>query len=397
LTQLGYFDGRRLSDQAISWNANVEGADGVLTIDDLDLKLGESDVNGSVHFTYTEGDVPRLDIDIYSESIVLSPLLEEQETEYVAEPVFADGRLIPNIALPFDAMRKLDAAVNLKIGEFNRDLLHMENVDLAIELRDGVFDVQNFSYEGYSGWLKARGKIGPADGAGRVSLELVARNFESRIFETDPDHAMTGDIDIKLDSTGVDTRAIAGSLTGMILVNARGGRLANSQTLQAIYGDVLTEIVHVINPFYKADPYTDIRCAVFAVNIDDGQMSSAPVSFVSTDMILLSLKSTVDLKSEAIDVNIEMRPQKRLKISSGEIFNPFVEVVGTLAAPRLAVDEAGVLISGGAAAATGGLSILARVAWDRLSRSKQPCIDAAIQGKEALADRLPGLGEGLSR
>jgi hypothetical protein len=183
----------------------------------------------------------------------------------------------------------------------------------------------------------------------------------------------------------------------MIFVDAHGGRLANSQPLQAIYGDALTEIVHVINPYYKVDPYTNIRCAVFAVIIDDGQMLTAPVSFISTELIRLSLKFAVDLKSEVIDVSIEMRPQKRLKISSGEIFNPFVKVVGTLAAPRLAVDEAGVLVSGGAAAATGGLTILARMAWDRLSRSEEPCIDVAIQGKEALADRLPGLGEGLSR
>ena len=63
-------------------------------------------------------------------------------------------------------------------------------------------------------------------------------------------------------------------------------------------------------------------------------------------------------------------------------------VVGTLAAPRLAVDAKGTLITGGAAVATGGLSLLARATWDRLVRSKTPCETAAKQGMEALQDRF---------
>lgn len=387
LTQLGSYDGRRLRDQGVSWNVIFAGGGGVLAVEDLSLTLGESDVNGSIRFT--DGSVPTLDMDIRSESIAFGPLLEEVETENVSEPVLTDGRLIPNIVVPFDAMRKLNASVKLSIGEFNRDSLHMRDVDLAIELRDGVFEVQNAGYDAYSGWVRARGKVEPADGAGRVSLELVARNFEPRIWATDPDFAMTGDIDIKLDSTGLDTRTLAGNATGMILVDARGGRLTNNQALQAVYGGVLSEILNVINPFYKADPYTDIRCVVLALALDDGQVASAPVSFIATDKIRVTPTSTIDLKSEVIETTIKMRPQQGLKISTGEILNSFVRVTGTLAEPRLAVDEAGVLVSGGAAVATGGLSILAGMAWDRLSRSKDPCTDAADQSKEELADRFP--------
>jgi hypothetical protein len=61
-----------------------------------------------------------------------------------------------------------------------------------------------------------------------------------------------------------------------------------------------------------------------------------------------------------------------------------------MAAPRLAVDEQGALISGGAAVATGGLSILARAAWDRLNRSSDPCGDVATQALEALSGRFAG-------
>ena len=58
-----------------------------------------------------------------------------------------------------------------------------------------------------------------------------------------------------------------------------------------------------------------------------------------------------------------------------------------------AVDEKGVLVTGGAAVATGGLSVLARAAWDRLSRAGDACKNASDQGRKALAQRYPGLLE----
>jgi hypothetical protein len=324
---------------------------------------------------------------------VFGPLLEEKEVEYVAQPEFADGRLIPGIAVPFDAMRKLNALIDVDIREFGRGSLFMRNVDLVVELKDGVLDIQNASFDGHSGWIKARGTVDPAGGTGKVSLEIVARDFEARIFMADPDDAMRADIDIKLDSSGVDARSLASNATGVVFLDTRGGRLANSQALQAVYGDMLTEILNVINPFYEAEPYTDLECVVVALKIDDGIVTGAPNSFIGTDKIRLSPSSIIDLKTEAIDVSIRMTPQQGLQLSGGEIFNSFVKVTGTLAAPRLAVDEAGVLISGGAAVATGGLSILAKMAWDRLSRSPDPCVATAEQGKKLLADRFPDLGD----
>ena len=69
-----------------------------------------------------------------------------------------------------------------------------------------------------------------------------------------------------------------------------------------------------------------------------------------------------------------------------------------MAAPRLSVDEKGVLVTGGAAIATGGLSLLARGVWDRMSRSKTPCKDASETAIEELGDRFPDLAiEGLGR
>lgn len=389
LAQLGRFAGRRPRDQSITWDAKVTGKGGVLTIEDLDLKLGESDVNGFVRFT--KGEMPKLEIDIDSGSIVFGALLEEEEFEYDPEPEFNDGRLIPDMAIQFDVLKKLDASVDVNIGSLTRDALHIRNVELVVELQDGVLDVSNASFDGRAGRLKMRGKIEPAGGAGKASLELVARDFAFGLVEINRDVAMTGDIDIKLESTGADVRTLAGNLNGVVFADTRGGRMTNSRALHAIYGDTLTEIFSAINPFYKAEPSTNFKCVVISLEVVDGKFTSVPNSFFSTDKLRLTTKSSIDLKTERINLNVRSTPQRGLSISGAELFNPYLKIVGTLAAPRLAVDEAGVLVSGGAAVATGGLSVLAKATWDRLSRSREPCVDTAEKGRKALGDRFPDI------
>jgi hypothetical protein len=112
----------------------------------------------------------------------------------------------------------------------------------------------------------------------------------------------------------------------------------------------------------------------------------------------MAATTSVDLKSEKLQVNVRTTPERALSVSAGELVNPYVRVVGTLAAPRLAVDETGLLITGGAAVATGGLSILARGIWDRLSRAREPCGAASANAIEDLKDRFPDLViEGIER
>ena len=387
LSQLGHYGGRRPREQSIAISANVEGGGGVLNIENLNLKLDESDVNGSVR--YTKGDVPMLEVDIQSESIVVMPLFEKQEFTYDPEPEFDDGRLIPDIKIPFEALRKFNATLDIDVRNFVQDSLQMRNIDLRVDLRDGAVNVRNFSFDARYGWIKSRAKVEPADGVAIASLELVARDFSLGLKQSNSDHQMTGNLDVKLDSTGNDLRTLVGNLDGVVFIETRSGRIGNSRTLQAIYGDMLSEILSTINPFYKSSPYTDFDCIVLPLQIVDGSVTGNPSSHISTDKIRMTPKSVINLKTEKINMHIRTTPQRGLTISGGEILNPYIKVVGTLAAPRLAVDETGALVSGSAAVATAGLSILARAAWDRLSRSKDPCTDIATKGKEALGERFP--------
>ena len=207
---------------------------------------------------------------------------------------------------------------------------------------------------------------------------------------------MTGDIDITFESTGADLRTLLGNANGIVFADLRGGQMGKNRFLQALYGDVLDELLSAINPFSKTDPVTNLECIVIPLEIADGQVQSSPASFVSTDKVRITITPSLDLKTEKIDVQINTTPRKALGVSAGELVNPYIKVIGTLAAPRLAVNQKGLLVSGGTAVATGGISLLAKAAWDRLSRAGDPCKNATEQGQQALGDRFPDFA-GLPR
>ena len=396
LASLGTIDDRGFNDQPLSLFAHVVGGDGVLTVDQLVAKLGESDVSGFVQLQ--KGDVPHLEIDVRSDSLVFAPLLKEAEFEYAAEPKFDDGRLIPDVPIPFDAMRSINASIEVDIAELQRGPLFMKDIVFDAYLRDGTLEIPKAGFRARSGALLAKAKLGPVGDSGAATFELVARDFALGIAQTNLDLAMTSNIDIRLDSTGADLRTLLGNLDGMIFVDARGGRMTGNPMLDRLYGDLLQEIIGTINPFRQTDPYTDFECVVIPLQFDDGVLTSAPNAFISTSKIRIAASPSINFKTEDLRVAARTTPRRALSISAGELLNPYVQVIGTLAAPRLAVDEKGVLISGGAAIATGGLTLLARGLWDRLSRSGDPCGQSAARAIEELEGRFPELTvEGLEQ
>jgi uncharacterized protein involved in outer membrane biogenesis len=390
LASLGTWNGHALSEQALSIHAHVTTGDGVVEFEQLQARIGESDVNGYVRLE--EGDVPELKVNVYSEELVYKPfVVEPEEYEYEAEPEFEDGRLIPDIPMPFEAMRGLNASVDVDIGLLERGKLLLEDIELIATLQDGVLDISKAALKARSGALSSRARLDPADGAGAASIQLVARQLAFGISEQNVDLAMRGDLDINLRSTGTDLRALLGNANGEFFMDTRGGRVTNNRFIQAIYGDLLQEILTTINPFRQTDPYTDFRCIVVPLKFDDGKVTSAPNGFINTSKVRMAATTSLDLKSEKLQVAVRTTPERALSISAGELINPYVQVVGTLARPRLAVDETGLLITGGAAVATGGLTILARGIWDRLARSRNPCEDTSARAREELADRFPDI------
>lgn len=389
LAAIGQWNGRALNSQAFSWRGDVVGNANELRVGQLSAKLGDSDIAASV--LVQKGDIPNIEVNIRSALLKYTAILEEESNiDYQPEPDFADGRLIPDIAAPFDTFGQVNLSVDIEVEELQRGTLAMSDIRLQAKLRDGALAIENLSYRARAGRFSARGRLDPADG-GSASLQIVARDVAIGLAESSRDRVMTGDIDVNLEATGFDLRALLGSANGVVFIDTRGGRMPNNRFLHAMYGSLLDEILGTINPFRRSQEYTDYECMVLPMRFENGVATALPYAFVSTDKVRISLNPELNFATEEMLIDIRTRPRKALGVSAGEFLNPFIRVQGSMVAPRLAVDEQGVLISGGVAVATGGLSLLARAAWNRLSGGSDPCGKLSEKGRQELASLFPGI------
>ena len=160
-----------------------------------------------------------------------------------------------------------------------------------------------------------------------------------------------------------------------------------------LYGDFFGEVFTTVNPFAKQEPYTEIACYAVLLVVADGKLTANPGIVIQTDKMNIASLGTIDLVTEELDMNFRTASRGRIGLSAGAVINPYIKIAGTLASPKLMLDPKGTLVSGGAAVATLGLSILAKSAWDRAFRSKDPCGDAIAEAdkQEGKASRLFGI------
>ncbi len=138
-----------------------------------------------------------------------------------------------------------------------------------------------------------------------------------------------------------------------------------------------------MNPFAKEEPYTEIVCLAVLLKVQEGKLTTNPAIVIQTDKMNIASMGEIDLVTEKLDLNFRTASRGRIGLSAGQVINPYIKIAGTMASPKLTLDTKGTLVSGGAAVATLGLSILAKSAWDRAFRSEDPCGDAISEADKS--------------
>lgn len=377
LAQLGTYEGRRLRPQPLRLNATLSGDGERIVVDNLEAGIGVNHISGRL--TYQHATIPDLEFDLQSESLIHLPIFAAENDEQGDAPATDDGRVIPVVEIPFNALQHVNATFSFDIAKLQQDDMLAENVVIRGRLRDGTMNVENLQLDIHQGSIAGRGTVATLDSGGQVHLDVTARNLNHLGADLSPTHA---DIDLDITATGSDLRQLAKRTNGFVAVHSVGGEFARSAFLDRLYGGIADKLLDTINPLAKSGTTTKLECTVFLVDIVDGVIQGSPSTFLKTDKIRLLANTEVDLATEAISVAIRSRPSGNLTLLSiGEVMNPYLGIGGTLGDPRITFDEKGALIAGGAAVATSGLSIVAKGLWDRMKGAGDPCSDAAEQVK----------------
>lgn len=385
-------DAMKLDDQAYRIESSISGSGNTYQLEPLQVTAGKSDLSGTVQIQLAE--IPTIHTQLHSNYLHLPFLLPdlvalEEEVQPLPDNDTGAGieeysgqlsasefkeRIIPDTPLPLHMLRKVDGSLEYTAEEiFLREGVSALG-SLALELKAGKLSASKLAWDGSF-----------AKGRGLFTLDASSDNYPFQLSLEGERHPLllllAGEPDLdgesmykaRLSGEGHTLRKMASSLNGAIVFSGEGGRM-NNRGFDLIMGDLMDEIFSLLNPTTQTSPYTKVTCSAGAFTLNDGVMEAIPGFILSTKKLDWLSAGSIDLNTEILDLAISTRLRKGLGISAGRALTRYVKLGGTLANPRLALDKKGAAVSGGAAVATAGWSIVAEGMWDRwVATSGDPC------------------------
>jgi hypothetical protein len=176
---------------------------------------------------------------------------------------------------------------------------------------------------------------------------------------------------LQLSGSGDSIRSIMASANGEISFRQGSGKVKEVFG-SVLFKDVLLQVLRTLNPMRRSRDYQILECGIYNVTIRDG-LFAIDDFIIQTDTMTTVARGEVNLASEELDIAFRAKPREGIGISLGTVANQLLELRGTLTDPRIRVDAGRTATTTGAAVATGGLSLLARGLWDRLSAEADVC------------------------
>ena len=366
----------------LQMSGNYASSRAKLEVKNLKARVGESEITASASTTRT--GKRQIEVDVTSPVFDMTPLLA-QETAAKPPPKAAAKKFVfGEEPLPLGMLKGPDARLHLAVGELKLAEGGLKDVDATLKLGGGQLTLELRARGGVEGSLSGSVVLAQQDGGGaRLDLKIAATRVRAGVGaggavqrgETPP-----GSVEASLQAWGASARQMAASASGRFLVTLGPGKV-KSGVVGLIGGDLIGELAGKLNPFAEQDPYTQLDCVVTRADLADGRVTVNPVIMQAEKVTVVAL-GKVDLHTEAVTVNFNTRPREGIGISAGMFTNPFIELEGTLASPRVGVGAKGAT-AGVAAAATGGATVLAQGFLDRWRGGKDICKQALTEAGAA--------------
>jgi uncharacterized protein involved in outer membrane biogenesis len=342
---------------------------------DLKGRIGESDISGRV--SINRAGSRHIDVELASPRIDLTPLLAKAKDEAgktKPKPTSKETQakfIFDEAPLPLDPLKGVDARLHLVAAEVVLARGSLRDVDSTLIIEGGRLALEGRTKDRFDGTVKGSVRLAVAGGgAADLQLKVDAKGLRTGLVAggaVEPDQTPSTSVVANLVARGASARQMASSASGRVLVTQGPGKV-ESGTIGMFGGDLLGQLASRLNPFAAQDPHMQLECTIARVDIVDGQATIGPV-LVQSDRVAIIASGKVDLHTEALRFDFNTRPRRGVGVSAGMFANPFIEIAGTLASPRLGVSAKGTA----AAAATGGLTVLAQGLVDRVLGQQDLC------------------------
>lgn len=294
--------------------------------------IGGSDLSGTMSVDLS-GGVPAFEGNLKSTRIDIADFVKAGKQEDGAVIDKGDGRVFPDTPLPVEGLRAADAIVEISVDSLIA-ALEAKDVEIGLHLKGGDLKIAPLKAVLSDGALDGTARLNAATKPLALRTEIKLSKFDAGKFLTDMaiSDLLEGrfNVDISVNGEGDSIRSIMAGLEGRTLVLMGEGRMKSTalETFVAGPTKILSNLFSA-----KQSEFTAINCVVSQFDIKDGLATSKALLF-DTELATMSGKGTVNLASEALDLEIDPRP-KSATINTAVPIN----VGGTLAAPSFAPNE----------------------------------------------------------
>jgi len=200
------------------------------------------------------------------------------------------------------------------------------------------------------------------------------------------------DLSIRLSGAGNSVRSLIAGANGDVRISIGPGRM---KTQAITYGADVTELLNAINPARKADPYTELKCAVIRLPIRQGVARIDNGIAAETSKVHVIGGGVIDFRNETLDLGFRPKAVTGLGVGLGGLAS-LGRLRGSLSDPQVEIDAAGAATAAanvGMAIMSGGLSLLG-TSLITDSVPDHPCqaaLTGVVRQQKAEAKEKPGI------
>ncbi len=351
----------------------------VVRADPLQVSIAGQTLAGRA--TLTQGEPWQVDASLKAGKLDLTRAWPKREAGS-AQPAAAGGhrQLFGDERLPIDTLPNARAKVSLRIDQL---LLPgappLSAVTANVNLAPGTLKAEPLSFDVAGGAVQGSVVLSAATPP-RLNVQIAATNLsaEALAHAAGSNHVSGGRLQLQtaLAMTGSTPRALAASANGDLLLSAKDMTLAEGAL--PIGPNLLPRLLQILRPQRGAAKSTTVECAVARLPLRNGVAAVDRSIAVETSDLTFSASGRIDLRDQTMELAIRPNTRNVLGVNPAQLAS-LVVAKGPLLDPKLALDAKGtanLALSIGAAAASGGLSLLGKNLVNQTG-DPHPCVYAA--------------------
>jgi uncharacterized protein involved in outer membrane biogenesis len=339
-----------------SVRGDFERKGAVLTLRDLEGRIGDSDVAGAMTVDLggakpaLRGDLvsTHLDLDDLGVAIGLPPGTgagesASPEQRAAAERRAASPRLLPDSDFDLRKLRAMNADVHLRADDVDAGKWPIQSLALRLRLRDGVLRLEPLEVGFAGGTVGGAVKLDASGSSIDAAADVAVRSIDFEQLLPDMDPANVGRINgaVDLRGRGDSIAEMLATADGDVRIGMGRGRISNL-LLELAGLDVAESLKFLLGK----DQTVRLRCAYADLELEDGLARSRSIVFDTSDTVLFG-KGTVDLDEETLA--LELRPEPK-DVSPVSLRGPLL-IGGTFKDPSFRPEAKSLLARAAAAAA----------------------------------------------